>query len=157
MSLFIATGSNLGDKKELLTIAKNKLSENLEFIAESRIYKSAAVDYENQPDFYNQVLEFKIPKDKNPSEVMSWLLEVEKIMGRTRVIDKGPRTIDIDMLFWDDLKLQGPHLILPHPRLFERSFVVLPLSELPGYSELKKTFHFNIVFNNSAEPICVLT
>jgi 2-amino-4-hydroxy-6-hydroxymethyldihydropteridine diphosphokinase len=152
MSLFIATGSNIDDRKSNLDKAKIHLSKKLVFIAESKIYESPAVDYLNQPDFFNQVLEFKIP-DNSPAEIMDFLLETELQMGRNRLIPKGPRIIDLDMIFWGDLKIQSEKLILPHPRLFERSFVILPLSELPGFKTLQKKHSFNFTFDNSANPI----
>ena len=88
MSIFIATGTNLGNKKANLTEAKTLLSAKLDLIAESRIYESPAVDYLNQPDFYNQVLEFSTPQ-VSPEEIMRWLLELELQMGRNRQIPKG--------------------------------------------------------------------
>lgn len=152
MSLFIATGSNLGEKISHLDEACSILSKEFQFISKSRIYESPAVDYFDQPDFYNQVLEFKIP-DMDPVTVMKKLLEIEKYMGRSRLILKGPRVIDLDILFWDHLQISTPDLTVPHPRLFERSFVVLPLSELPGFKKLQEKFIFNFTFDNTAKPI----
>jgi len=151
-SFFIATGTNLGDRKKHLTDAKSILSNEFKFIAESRIYESPAVDYLNQPDFYNQVLEFELP-EISPKEVMDRLLSIEKEMGRSREIPKGPRVIDLDILFWSDKKIVSDTLIVPHPRLFERSFVVLPLSELPGFKVLQKIFEFKFTFTNTASPL----
>jgi 2-amino-4-hydroxy-6-hydroxymethyldihydropteridine diphosphokinase len=156
MSLFIATGSNLGDRKNHLEEAKALLSKKFKFIAESRIYESPAVDYLNQPDFYNQVLEYALPDD-SPESIMNFLLETEKELGRNRSIPKGPRVIDLDILFWGELEIYSDLLILPHPRLFERSFVVLPLSELPGFKNLQRKFVFKFTFDNSAAPISSLT
>lgn len=151
-SLFLATGTNLGDRLKNLSVAKEFLLQHFEFIAESRIYESPAVDYLNQPDFYNQVLEFKIPFiDAN--HVMELLLSIEKEMGRNRLIPKGPRLIDIDILFWGDQMIKTDLVQIPHPRLFERSFVVLPLSELPGFKPLQKKFHFKFLFDNHATPL----
>ena len=152
MSLFIATGSNLGDRKSHLDEARNILSKKFKLIAASRIYESPAVDYLNQPDFYNQVLEFEIP-DIDPLLAMDFLLETEQLMGRKRGIPKGPRVIDLDILFWGESVSNNELLILPHPRVFERSFVVLPLSELPGFKALSNTFSFTFSFNNSCSPI----
>ena len=152
MSLFIAIGTNLGNKKLHLDEAKNYLSKKLTLIAESRIYESPAVDYLNQPDFYNQVMEYEIPND-SPDKIMDFLLETEKLMGRNRTVPKGPRVIDLDILFWSDLMINSDKLILPHPRLYERSFVVLPLSELPGFKSLQKKFSFKFSFGNNAYPI----
>jgi 2-amino-4-hydroxy-6-hydroxymethyldihydropteridine diphosphokinase len=152
MSFFIATGSNLGDRKANLIEAKKLLSEKLIFIAESRIYESPAVDYLNQPDFYNQVLEFEVLKN-DPEAIMDFLLETEILLGRNRSIPKGPRVIDLDIIFWNELEFQTEKLTIPHPRLFERSFVVLPLSELPGFKNLQKKFTFKFSFDNTAVPI----
>lgn len=152
MSFFISTGSNLGSRLQHLREARERLSLEFVFIAESRIYESPAVDYLNQPDFYNQVLEFKVPIE-SPEKVMAKLLELEKIMGRNRTVPKGPRVIDLDILFWNDDVISTPTLTIPHPRLFVRSFVVLPLSELPGFKKLQAKFSFSFSFDNSASPI----
>jgi 2-amino-4-hydroxy-6-hydroxymethyldihydropteridine diphosphokinase len=152
MSLFIATGSNLGDRLFHLNEARDELSKSFFLISQSRVYESPAVEYLNQPDFYNQVLEFKTPNE-SPELIMQKLLLIEKNIGRNRTIPKGPRVIDLDILFWDDISILTDSLHIPHPRLFERSFVVLPLSELPGFKKLQKKFHFNFSFDNSASPI----
>ncbi|MBP9681848.1 MAG: 2-amino-4-hydroxy-6-hydroxymethyldihydropteridine diphosphokinase [Bacteriovorax sp.] len=149
-SFFIATGANQGDRIHNLFTARDLLKQHFHFIAESRVYESPAVDYLNQPDFYNQVLEFQIPTSHSAEDVMLLLLSIEKEMGRNRLIPKGPRLIDLDLLFWGNLRFNNETLILPHPRLFERSFVVLPLSELPGFNGLKTEFEFRFEFNNSA-------
>jgi len=154
MSLFIALGTNIGQRLENLDNAKNILCSHFKLIAESRVYESPAVDYLNQPDFYNQVLEFEIPTH-SPQESMQLLLEIEHSMGRDRLIPKGPRLIDLDILFWDSLILNSKLLQIPHPRLFERSFVVLPLSELPGFNKLKEKFSFTFSFPNSATPLII--
>lgn len=152
MPIVIATGTNLGDRKANLQKAKELLKTHFQFLEESRIYESPAIDYLQQPDFYNQVLVFKTP-DLSAENVMSILLEVEKLMGRTREILRGPRIIDLDLLFFDFIHHNSDHLTLPHPRLFERSFVVLPLQELQFYSDLEKHFHFSNKFDNTATPL----
>ncbi|MCO4755604.1 MAG: 2-amino-4-hydroxy-6-hydroxymethyldihydropteridine diphosphokinase [Bacteriovoracaceae bacterium] len=149
MSLIIATGSNIGDKLKNLQKAKNLLSETFDFIAESRIYTSSAVDYSNQPDFLNQVLEFKIPS-QTPETVMLELLEKEKILGRQRVIDKGPRTIDMDIIFWAEMSVNTDTLQVPHPRWRERAFVVLPLMELPFFELNKNKLNVSLDFDHEA-------
>lgn len=151
-SFFIATGTNLGDRNQNLENAKLRLQKHFKLIAESRIYESPAVDYLNQPDFYNQVLEFVIPSI-SAHQTMNLLLKIEKEMGRNRLVPKGPRLIDLDILFWGLDEIQSPTLFIPHPRLFERSFVVLPLSDLPGFKILEKKYKFNSSFNNHATPI----
>ena len=155
-SFFVATGSNLGDRALNLFAAKCQLVKHFELIAESRTYESPAIDYLNQPDFYNQVLEFILPP-LEPQDVMEILFQIEKDLGRERVIPKGPRLIDLDILFWGLNQFSSESLEIPHPRLFERSFVVLPLSELPGFKTLSKNFIFKFRFNNHAKVLSPLT
>lgn len=152
MSLIIAIGSNLESPLENLKAARSILSNKFEFIAASRIYKSAAVDYEAQPDFFNQVLEFKLP-ELTPDEVMLWLLDNEKNLGRIRDISRGPRTIDMDIILWG---LQTHHTKLveiPHPRWLERSFVIRPFQELPFFKTIEKCFTIPMSFKVEAFPI----
>lgn len=153
MSLIIATGSNLGNSLLHLREAKTKLSERLDLIAESRVYRSPAVEYESQPDFLNQVLEFTLPASFSADEVMKWLLEIEKKMGRERDIPKGPRIIDLDIVFWGLQEIETHHVIIPHPRWHERSFVVRPLMELPFFQTIQKCFTIPTSFNVDATPL----
>ncbi|OUR92893.1 2-amino-4-hydroxy-6-hydroxymethyldihydropteridine diphosphokinase [Halobacteriovorax marinus] len=152
MPLIIATGSNLGERELNLLNAQNCLEEHFQLVSKSRIYESSAVDYLSQPDFYNQVLEFETPA-LSPADTMTLLLDIEKQLGRERKIAQGPRVIDIDILFYDSVISNDEHILLPHPRLFERSFVVLPLRELNCFSDLQKKYFFPETFTNSARPI----
>lgn len=152
MSLIIATGSNLGDCVSILATAKNILDKSFRPIAASRIYMSKAVDYENQPDFFNQVLEFSLP-NITPQEVLKKLMFLEKEFGRDRIIPKGPRKLDLDILFWGLENFQESNLIIPHPRWSERSFVVKPLSELPFFQTIEKCFTIPKTFEVDAYPI----
>ena len=153
LSLIIATGSNLGDRLKHLERAICALSEHFQLLAKSRVYRSKAVDYGDQPDFFNQILEFQLPLQWTPEQVMEQLLELEKEQGRTREIARGPRTIDLDLLFWADAEIDLPQLKVPHPRLFERSFVVRPLRELPYYQYLQNKYHFAESFAVEAFPL----
>ncbi|EQC45123.1 2-amino-4-hydroxy-6-hydroxymethyldihydropteridine diphosphokinase [Bacteriovorax sp. BSW11_IV] len=151
MPIIIALGSNLENKANNLRDAISKISDHFEIEAQSRVYESPAVDYLNQPDFFNMVIQCKTPTSLDAESVMDLLLSIEKDLGRRRDIPKGPRTIDLDLLFFDLQTNDTVKLQLPHPRLFERSFVVLPLLELP-YSEVLKTkFHFPDNFDNFAQ------
>jgi len=152
MSLIIATGTNIGDRVQNLFNTKEELSKHFEFIAQSDIFESEAVDYLDQPDFYNQVLEFKTP-ELAPTKTIELLLQLENKLGRVREIDKGPRVIDIDIIFWDTESFNLPNLIVPHPRWMERSFVVLPLQQLPFFIKLEKCFKMPTSFNVNAFPI----
>ncbi|MDC1175193.1 2-amino-4-hydroxy-6-hydroxymethyldihydropteridine diphosphokinase [Bacteriovoracaceae bacterium] len=150
MSVIISTGSNLENRVAFLLEAKKLLSKNFKLIEESNIYESPAVDYLNQPDFLNQVLSFETP-EISPEDFLQEILSIELSLGRERLIDKGPRTIDIDILFWDNLVHQSANLQIPHPRLFDRSFIVYPLKELTIFEKLSKEFSFSDTFENSAK------
>ena len=152
MSLIVALGSNIGNKIEHLNQACEHLKLLSPIIYKSRIYKSAAVDYEDQPDFYNQVIELEIPKIE-PKIIMEKLLEIELFMGRVRDMDKGPRVIDLDILFWGLDHINITNLCVPHPRWELRSFVVRPLSELPFFKTLEKCFKMPISFDVDAIPL----
>ena len=152
MSLILATGSNLGNKEENLANAKKELSLSLNIIGQSKIYKSKAVDYLDQPSFLNQVLEFERPLIE-PKKLMEKLLFIEAQLGRERKIKSGPRIIDIDILFLGLEKINQLNLTIPHPKLFERSFVLLPLKEVPFYKTLKNHFKFPSNIQNDAMPI----
>ncbi|MBL6988219.1 MAG: 2-amino-4-hydroxy-6-hydroxymethyldihydropteridine diphosphokinase [Bacteriovoracaceae bacterium] len=150
--LIIGTGSNLGDKGKNLEVAKKHLQNYFKLVAESRIYSSKASDYTDQPDFFNQVLEFE-GCSKAPEAILDILLQIETDMGRIRDIPKGPRIIDLDLLFIGSTIYKGQRLEIPHPRLFERSFVVLPLKELPAYKQLVNKFNFKSHFSHLAKAI----
>lgn len=152
MSLIIATGSNLDDSLENLAQARDRLSKKFTLIAASRIFRSAAVDYEAQPDFFNQVLEFEIP-NLTPDEVMLWLLSEEKTMGRIRDVSRGPRTIDMDIILWGLETHHTNHVDIPHPRWLERSFVIRPLQDLPFFKTIEKCFIIPKSFQTEAYPL----
>ena len=152
MSLIIATGSNLGDSLDILKATKYRLDETFGLVAASRIFSSSAVEYLNQPDFFNQVLELRLPKS-SPQEVMSYLLRLEEEFGRRRDIPKGPRTLDLDIIFWEMQKISDEGLVIPHPRWAERSFVVKPLQDLPFFKTIEKCFTIPKTFDVDASPI----
>jgi len=141
MALIVGLGSNLVNKVENLERAEALLRQNFDFVAKSRLYLSPPVDYLDQPDFVNQAMEFKRPESQ-PDKIMEILLKIENEMGRQRSIPKGPRIIDLDLLFFGQKTFKSSNVEVPHPRLFERNFVVLPLMELPYYSVLKNVFPF---------------
>ena len=150
-SLIIATGTNLGDRIENLNLALCHIKKKFQLIASSRIYKSEAVDYTDQPDFFNQVHEFEILPELTPTETLKVLLSIEKNMGRVRNISRGPRVIDIDILFYGEEISNSEFLALPHPRWKQRSFVVKPLQQLPFFQTLKNHFIIPTTFNNTAK------
>ena len=150
MSLILGFGSNLGDRQQHIYNAIHELTKLYKLIKISSLYESSAVDYEEQPDFLNCVAEFKLP-ELSPKQFMIQILDIEKKLGRMRNISKGPRIIDIDILFWSTESINDDNLIVPHPRWHKRSFVVYPLSELPFFQTLKKCFKIPDTFDNDAK------
>jgi len=152
MSLIIATGSFLENKLKNLETAKKILSLHYELIKGSDIFESVAVDYFDQPDFFNQLLEFKVPNE-DPQHVIKKILEIEHTIGRVRNIDKGPRVIDIDIIFWGLRKINSSTLTVPHPEWHKRSFVVRPLQQLPFFKTIQKYFIIPDTFKVETKPI----
>lgn len=147
MSLILSLGSNLGDRFSNIQTAINLIKKNFEVIKESQIYESKPVDYLDQPIFLNMVLECKIP-DEFPLDVLRNLKNIENEMGRVKIIDKGPRKIDIDILFWGTEIINYPELKIPHPEWNKRDFVFYPLKELPYYKTIEKNFAISDTLNN---------
>ena len=128
-TVYIALGSNLGDRTENLSQARERLaSPELRLVLASSIYETAPRDVEDQPWFLNQVIECET--DLFPRQLLARLQKIERDMGRKRRIAKGPREIDLDILFYGDAVVKSPELEIPHPRLAERRFVLEPLAEI---------------------------
>lgn len=149
----VAFGSNLGDRANYLCAALNALSSlcHTELMKTSKIYETKAWGYEDQPDFLNSVAVFKTKL--SPQAFLGACLGIESALGRERLFENGPRVIDLDMLFYEDVSLNGDELTLPHPRLTERLFVIRPLLDI--YPEGKyNEFDFARNYNElSAESI----
>jgi 2-amino-4-hydroxy-6-hydroxymethyldihydropteridine diphosphokinase len=126
--VYLGLGSNVGDRLLNLNKAIELLSEEIQILKKSKIYVSKAVGYTDQPDFYNMVLYGKT--DLNIEELFDFMKDVERNVGRVYRFHWGPREIDIDILFYNDLIYKSDKLNIPHPRLHERDFVLLPLKEL---------------------------
>jgi len=131
---YVGLGSNLGDRAGYLLLAvRGMLDAGLDVIRLSSIYETEPVEYENQPAFLNLVAELRGSTLPSPEQMMARLLRIEYALGRTRDIRMGPRTIDLDLLFFKDQQLETEFLTLPHPRMALRRFVLVPLNELvPG-------------------------
>jgi 2-amino-4-hydroxy-6-hydroxymethyldihydropteridine diphosphokinase len=126
----IGLGSNLGDRLRMLGRAVTALTaRGVRVTSSSRVWETEAVGGpEGQPPYLNAVV--RAETDLPPRDVLAVALRVEQDLGRTREVRWGARTIDIDILLIDDLVLNDPDLIVPHPRIGERAFVVLPLLEI---------------------------
>ena len=130
-SAYIGLGSNLGDRAgNLLMGIRGMLESGLAISRLSQIYETEPVETFAQPSFLNMVAELQGVKLPRPEELMKRLLRVEKALGRTRDLAKGPRTIDLDLLLYGDEMCDTTLLTLPHPRLHQRRFVLVPLAEL---------------------------
>lgn len=151
--LVIASGSNLGNSLEILAKAQSKLMHIFGACEASRVYRSSAVDYLDQPDFFNQVLVFSLPKNHDPHAVLQVLLKLESELGRERKILRGPRTIDLDLIFFADQTYESAMLTLPHPRFLQRSFVIRPVLELSIASWVRENFAVPEAFTTEAFPI----
>jgi 2-amino-4-hydroxy-6-hydroxymethyldihydropteridine diphosphokinase len=126
---YLGLGSNVEDKRENLRLARVWLqTPAARIIRESSIYRTSPVDYLEQDWFFNQVL--AIETSLSPGELMAHCLNVESKIGRERTFDKGPRTIDIDLLFYESQVINRFDLVVPHPRIAERKFVLVPMAEL---------------------------
>jgi 2-amino-4-hydroxy-6-hydroxymethyldihydropteridine diphosphokinase len=131
-TVYLALGSNLGRREANLKEAREALPPKVRVLNVSPIYETPPWGYLDQPDFLNQVLEGDT--GLTPKEVLVYLKQIEAQMGREKTVQNGPRVIDLDLLFYDDLILEDPSgdypLILPHPRMAGRAFVLVPLADL---------------------------
>ena len=127
---YLGLGTNLGDRESYLAQALKELVglPTIEIAAVSSIYETAPVGLTDQPDFLNLVV--SVRTTLSPRELMDALLHIENKMGRVRTVRWGPRVIDLDLLLFGDVRVEVPGLSVPHPRLRERSFVLIPLAEI---------------------------
>jgi len=127
--VFLGLGSNLGNREENLLMAQKLIEEKVGKVrSKSSIYETAAWGITEQNAFLNQVLE--IETVFSPSAVLHLLLKIEKDMGRIREIKWGERSIDIDVLYFNNVILSTENLVVPHPFIPERKFVLVPLCEI---------------------------
>ncbi len=125
----VAAGSNLGDSAAILAAASKRLAHQsgVELQAQSPLYRTRAVG-PPQPDYLNCCLLLATQLD--PQALLALLLQVEAQFGRVRRERWGPRLLDLDLLLFDDLIVQQPNLVIPHPRMVERAFVLVPLNDI---------------------------
>src|SRR5512141_2549794 len=127
-TIYLALGTNLDDRLANLRRALEGLPPDIILRAQSLIYETPAWGYEDQPPFLNMVI--KAETDLEPPALLARLKQLELQLGRTPSFHWGPRLIDIDILFYDNLILQTPNLVIPHPRLHDRGFVLVPLADI---------------------------
>jgi len=132
-------GTNLGEREQNMATALARLQERLCLVAVSSLYETAPWGVTDQPPFLNAAIAAET--DLSPTELLAFAKGMEREMGRQPSGRWGPRLIDIDILLYGDLVLQTPDLVIPHPRLAERAFVLVPLAEIapdvihPGHQQ----------------------
>lgn len=126
--IYIAFGSNVGDREENICNALRKLSEKLYFVVASSIYETHPWGIASQPDFLNSVAFFKY--DGDPEGLLSIVLDVENSLGKAKSVKWGPRNIDIDILLFGTRVIKTANLIIPHKYLALRDFFLVPLLEI---------------------------
>ncbi|MBM3137919.1 MAG: dihydropteroate synthase [Chloroflexi bacterium] len=126
--VFLGLGSNLGNRGKNLADAVQRVNQQVEVIKTSSIYETEPWGFKDQPKFFNQVVEGQTALD--PAELLTFLKETEVAMGREKTFRMGPRIIDLDILFYDDLVIESGSLTIPHPALTQRAFVLIPLNEI---------------------------
>jgi 2-amino-4-hydroxy-6-hydroxymethyldihydropteridine diphosphokinase len=127
---FVALGSNLNEPASQVIRACQAIDKlpKTKLVKQSSLYQSDPVGYTDQPDFINAAVE--ISTQLPPEKLLEALLSIEKNAGRERPFANAPRVLDCDLLLYDDLILNTKNLTLPHPRMHERGFVLLPLAEI---------------------------
>jgi len=127
---YIGLGSNLEDPCSQLQSALVAIGElpDTSLVAQSSLYRSAPLGFPDQPDFVNAVA--KIATTLSPQSLLQALLQIELRHGRERTFRNAPRTLDLDILLYDDIQLHEQGLTIPHPQMHRRAFVLLPLIEV---------------------------
>lgn len=140
---YLLLGSNMGNSKMQLSKAISLIQEQIgKTLRQSSLYTTAAWGNTKQPDFLNQVV--ILETELSAEQTMQHILRIEKKMGRIRTVKNAPRIIDIDILFFNKEIILQDDLIIPHPQIKNRRFVLVPLNELsPNFKHpvLKKTIH----------------
>ena len=127
-TVYLCLGSNLGQRGKNLAQALKLLSQKVNLEKVSSIYETEPVGYKEQPLFLNLVC--RITTDLSPGELLQLAKDIEQKMGRISSFPNAPRPIDIDILFYDKQIVETQDLSIPHPRLADRAFVLMPLAEI---------------------------
>lgn len=126
--VYLALGSNMGNRAANLKEAIASLAPQMEVKARSAVYETNPWGFKEQEKFLNQVV--RVETYLKPEQLIKHLKRLEVALGRKESFQNGPRLIDIDILFYDDLVLYSPALTIPHPHLHERAFVLVPLMDI---------------------------
>jgi len=130
---FIAVGSNLGNKRDNIEKALTTINHawHTSIVKKSTLIETDPVGYEDQDTFINGVVEIRTLL--TPIKLIRWLLSIEKDLKRQRIIRWGPRTLDLDVIYYDDIITSLEEIVIPHPRMHQRTFVLIPLNEIAPY------------------------
>ncbi|MBG9756007.1 2-amino-4-hydroxy-6-hydroxymethyldihydropteridine diphosphokinase [Lysinibacillus sphaericus] len=142
--VYLSIGTNMGERYENLQKAIALLREkvNIEVVRVSSVYETAAVGYTDQADFLNIAVHLKT--DSSSTEMLKICQSIEQELGRVREFRWGPRIIDLDILLYNHENIETENLIVPHPRMYERAFVLVPLVEItptPFGGQLQQAHH----------------
>jgi 2-amino-4-hydroxy-6-hydroxymethyldihydropteridine diphosphokinase len=149
--VFLSVGSNLGDRMGSLAAAREALAAlpATAVVAASRIYETAPQGYRSQPAFLNQVV--CLETGLEPHDLLAECRRIENEHGRERGLRFGPRTLDVDILLFQDVESEEPELMLPHPRMLRRAFVLAPLAEIWHYARGMPELHIAALAHATAQ------
>ena len=126
--IYLSLGTNLGNREQNLEAVLQELPPEVTILESSPVYQTEPWGYLDQPDFLNQVL--AVETTLSPDELLDYVKGIEKKIGRKPSVRFGPRIVDIDILFYGDRIISEENLVIPHPRIKDRAFVLIPLAEL---------------------------
>ena len=143
---YVAFGGNIGDTEKIIREAVDALTlvPGITVVQVSDIFETKPWGYEAQNNFKNACA--KLDVVISPSALLGVCLGIEAAMGRIRSIKNGPRVIDIDVIMYEDETIESEELILPHPRMWERDFVLMPLLQVINEDKKEKIEHLNSIF-----------
>jgi 2-amino-4-hydroxy-6-hydroxymethyldihydropteridine diphosphokinase len=130
--VFLGLGTNIGDREGNLreAIARLKAAPGVNFLRQSRVYQTDPLGVTDQPEFLNMVVEVEVADSMSARDLLALLKQIENQVGRKQRERWGPREIDIDVLLFGDARIVEEDFEVPHPRMWERAFVMAPLAEL---------------------------
>lgn len=149
--IYLSLGSNIGNRKLNLDRAVGLLKARVNLLKQSSYYETEPVGYKNQDWFLNIVLEGET--DLRPEDLLDFTQGIENKMKRKKTIRFGPRIIDIDILLYGEAKLQTERLTIPHPRMTQRAFVMVPLYEIAPSLDIEGRTTKEIIENLKGEEI----
>ncbi len=154
--VYLSIGTNIGERYENLqqAVALLREKENIEVVRVSSVYETAAVGYTDQADFLNIAVHLKT--DASSTEMLKICQSIEQELGRVREFRWGPRIIDLDILLYNQETIESENLLVPHPRMYERAFVLVPLVEItpaPFGDQLQQAHHLLQQMDRESEGI----